>query len=83
VPKILASSAWRNAGILLITWDEDDGSSANHVLTLVIAAGRKAGNDSAAYDHYSLLATAEDRLHLPRLGAAEGARTMQPVAGTG
>src|SRR5712691_4908766 len=33
VPKILATSAWKSGGLLLITWDEGE-DSANHVLTL-------------------------------------------------
>jgi phospholipase C len=75
VPKILATSAWKNGGLLLITWDEGE-DSANHVLTLAIHPGTLIHTSSRAYDHYSLLASVEDRLGLPRLGEAAHANAM-------
>jgi phospholipase C len=79
VPKILASQAWKQSGVLFITWDEDDGSARNRVATLVIAPGLKAHETAAPYNHYSLLATIEDRLGVLRLGAAAGAQAMNDV----
>jgi hypothetical protein len=81
VPRILASAAWRDGGLLLITWDEDDGNAANRVATLVVAPALRAHATGAALDHYSLLATVEDRLGLPRLGRARGAATLADVLG--
>jgi phosphatidylinositol-3-phosphatase len=75
VPTILASSAWRQNGLLLITWDEGD-DSANHVLTLAIHPNPAERTSSQAYNHYSLLATIEDRLGVPRLGLAQRASAM-------
>jgi phospholipase C len=75
VPKILATSAWRQDGVLLITWDEGE-DSANHVLTLVIQPDPAAHTSKRAYNHYSLLATIEDRLGVPRLGLAVHASAM-------
>jgi len=75
VPKILATSAWQDNGLLLITWDEGVDRN-NHVLTLVVHPHPMTRTSSAAYDHYSLLATIEDRLGLPRLGHAVYARAM-------
>ena len=75
VPAILASSAWQDGGVLFITWDEgEDG--ANSVLTLVIHPDPVIHTSSKAYNHYSLLATIEDRLGLARLGAAAQAEAM-------
>ncbi len=79
VPKILATSAWKNGGLLLITWDEDDGDSSNHVLTLVIHPGTIVHSSARAYDHYSLLASIEDRFKLPRLGQAAQANAMDDL----
>lgn len=74
VGEITSSAAWKNYGVLFITWDEDDGSADNRVLTLVVASGRRVSNH--AYDHYSLLATIEDLLGVGRLGAAAQAQPM-------
>ena len=75
VPLILATDAWRNDGLLLITWDEGD-DSANHVLTLAIQPNPVERASAKAYNHYSLLATVEDRLGLRRLGKAAEVAAM-------
>jgi phosphatidylinositol-3-phosphatase len=61
VPTILNSPAYTTQkSLLLITWDEDDGTQSNQVATLVIAESVPAGFRSAVhYDHYSLLTTIE------------------------
>jgi phosphatidylinositol-3-phosphatase len=84
VPQILRSSeyaAGRTA--VFLTWDEDDGSASNHILTVVIAPHVRPGTRSAAaFDHYSLLRTSEDLLGLPaKLGAAARAPSMRPAFG--
>jgi hypothetical protein len=79
VPNILNSAAWKHNGILLITWDEDDSSGDNHVATLIVAPNLTGHLATAAYDHYSLLATIEDRLGLPRLGNAASAQPISEV----
>jgi hypothetical protein len=83
VPLILATDAWKNDGLLFITWDEGDGSD-NHVLTLVIQPSPIESTSARAYNHYSLLATVEDRLGLARLGRAANVSAMTDlVTGTG
>jgi len=76
VAEIMASKAWNDGGILFITWDEDDGSANNRVLTLVIAPGKSHLTSSKQYTHYSLLATIEDLMGVGRLGAAAQATPM-------
>ena len=78
VPKILATSAWTDGGLLLITWDEGE-DSANHVLTIVIHPGTIIHTSDLAYDHYSMLASIEDRFKLPRLGQAVHASPMDDL----
>jgi phospholipase C len=78
VPKILATSAWKNGGVLVITWDEGE-DSANHVLTLVIHPGTIIRTSDRTYDHYSLLASIEDRFGLSRLGEAANASAMNDL----
>ncbi len=65
-------------GLLLITWDEGE-DSANHVLTLAIHPGTLIHTSSRSYDHYSLLASVEDHLGLPRLGEAAHANAMSDL----
>lgn len=79
VPKIIASAAWQKDGLLLITWDEDDGSTQNRVPAIVVARGLTQHQTSRPHDHYSLLAMIEDRLGLPRLGQARGAEPLNEL----
>jgi phosphatidylinositol-3-phosphatase len=75
VPEIQATSAWQHNGVLIITWDEGE-DSANHILTLVIRPGAPHEVSNRYYDHYSLLATIEDRFGVARLGAARQATPL-------
>ena len=77
VPQILATSAWKDGGVLFVTWDEGE-DSANSVLTIVVRPGVHA-ESNVAYNHYSLLATIEDALGVPRLGAATSAWAMSDL----
>jgi phosphatidylinositol-3-phosphatase len=79
VGQITASSAWKSGGVLFITWDEDDGSTDNQVLTLVVAQGVSHRSSGKRYTHYSLLATMEDLLGVGRLGQASGAAPMSDL----
>lgn len=83
VPLILDSPAWKSNGVLFITWDEDDGSTDNTVLTLVIAPKAKHVRSTHAYNHYSLLATIEDLLGVGRLGQAASAPAMTDLVNSG
>lgn len=81
VPQILSTSAWQDHGVLFITWDEGE-DSANTVLTLVIQPNPPAHESKRPYNHYSLLATIEDELRVPRLGAAVQADPMSDLLAT-
>ena len=81
MPTILASSAWRDNGVLFITWDEGE-DNANSVLTLVVQPDQLNHSSSQAYNHYSLLAAIEDRLGVARLGAAAQAEPMTDLLAT-
>jgi phospholipase C len=89
LPVILGSRQYRRGTVaVFITWDEGEGGralncAANttdvgcHVATLVISPSTRPGTRSGRlFSHYSLLATAEDLLHLPRLGRAASAPVM-------
>jgi phosphatidylinositol-3-phosphatase len=79
VGLVTASAAWKPASVLFITWDEDDGSAGNRVLTLVVRPGHTHVVSQVAYDHYSLLATIEEMLGLPRLANAAHAQPMNDL----
>ena len=81
VGMITQSKAWTANGLLFIVWDEDDGSTQNRVLSLVISPNQSHKVTTQAYTHYSLLATIEDTLGVGRLGQAVGARAMQDLLG--
>ena len=89
LPKILASPQYRDGGtVVFITWDEGEGGASDrcatnttdvgcHVPTLVISPSTPRGTRSIRlFSHYSLLATAEQLLGLPRLGQAGAATSM-------
>jgi phospholipase C len=78
VPEILGSAAWKDGGVLFITWDEANAGT-NQVAALVIAPHLKAHSSSRAYTHYSLLATIEDGLGVQRLGQAATATPMDDL----
>ncbi len=91
VGEVTTSAAWKDGGVLFVTWDESEGSNAavvppgrvvssgggGQVMMLVIAPGLRRGlRVGVAYNHYSLLATIEDAFGLPLLGHATSATPM-------
>jgi hypothetical protein len=84
VPTILGSAAYKNGGLLLITFDEGTTNAGccgtsygGHVLTLVISPRSIAGYRSGiAENHYGLLRTVEDAFRLGHLGAAGSASNV-------
>jgi phospholipase C len=75
VPAILATDAFKDDGVLFITWDEGY-DNANTVLTLVIHSDPLVHRSDQRYDHFSLLATVQDLLGLPRLAQTAQASPM-------
>lgn len=75
---------WAKAhdSLLIVTFDEDEGTSANHIATYVVGAGVRPGStDGARVDHYSVLRTIEDMYGLPPLGRAAQATPIQGIWG--
>jgi phospholipase C len=81
IPKIMASAAYKNGGIIFITWDEAEGRHGDSkeqipmivVSTKITKAGYKA---TTAYSHKSYLATIEDLFGLPRLATVASEPAM-------
>ena len=68
LPAVLSSPACTLDNCLLaLTWDEDDSSQSNQVLTIFAGPAAKTGGatSSAAYTHFSLLRTIENIFGLP------------------
>ena len=67
-----AQWAKSNNSLLIVTWDENDGTSdGNHVATIFYGADVKTGTYATAYNHYNLLSTllAANNLTGPRNAA--------------
>ncbi len=78
---ILASSAYKQGGLFVVVWDEDDHSggvlgSDDPIPIFLMSPYAKNGGyvSKAKADHYTLLATVEDGLGLPRMGKAAAKR---------
>ena len=65
--------------LLVVTFDEDEGSQANGIVTLLVGPMVRAGATSDQYvDHFGMLRTLEDMFGLPALGKAAGEK---PISG--
>ncbi|GAA3302668.1 alkaline phosphatase family protein [Dactylosporangium vinaceum] len=62
--------------LLILTFDEDNGTDGNHIPTLVLGAGVRPGDRTQRVDHYAVLRTIEDAYGLPPLGAAAQATPL-------
>jgi phosphatidylinositol-3-phosphatase len=69
--------AQQHNSLLVVTFDEDDSSADNRILTLVAGAGVRPGRYGQPVDHYRLLSTVEALYGLPPLGLAA---TTSPLA---
>ena len=70
--------ALKNHSMLIITWDEDDGTQNNQIPTIIIGQGVKPGKYNQKIDHYSVLRTLLDMNKLKAFGNAKKAK---PIAG--
>jgi acid phosphatase len=73
--------AWARThdSLLVVTFDEDEGTAANHIPTFLVGPMVRPGTTSAQrIDHYDVLRTLEDMYGLAPLGSAA---TAQPLTG--
>ena len=61
-----ADWAMRHDSLLILTWDEDDGSQANHITTIFAGQMVRPGRYADPVTHYTVLATIEAAYTLPR-----------------
>lgn len=80
VPLITGSPGFSTNGVVFIVWDEGNLSLDDHIVLIVVSPLAKlAFTTTVAYNHYSLLATIEDGLGVPRIGSAVGATAIADV----
>ena len=65
--------------LLIITGDEDDGSSDNQIVTIFVGQRVVPGRYATRIDHYSVLRTIEDAFGLAPLGSAATAQSITGV----
>ncbi len=70
--------AYRHNSLLILTWDEDNGTENNRIVTLLAGPMVKQGVSSQRIDHYSLLRTLLDFYDLP---AINDTLTAEPIRG--
>lgn len=77
LPRYVSWAARHNS-LLIVTFDEDDGSAANHIPTFLVGPMVRAGHSAQPIEHYNLLRTLEDMYRLAPLGRAA---TAHPLTG--
>jgi phosphatidylinositol-3-phosphatase len=66
-----------NKSLLIVTWDEDDGSQSNQIPTLFVGPMVKTGQYSETINHFRVLSTLEGIYGLP---AAHKSANFSPIS---
>jgi acid phosphatase len=74
-----ADWAMRHDSLLILTWDEDDGSQANHIATIFAGQMVRPGRYAEPITHYTVLATIEAAYMLPRDARAAAAAPITNI----
>ncbi|MCV7121909.1 alkaline phosphatase family protein [Mycobacterium lacus] len=79
--ELSAYATWAKANnsLLVVTWDEDDGSSRNQIPTLFYGAHVQPGTYGEAISHYNVLSTLEQMYGLPKTGNAANAPAITDI----
>jgi acid phosphatase len=65
--------------LLIVTWDENDGSAGNQIATIFAGANLNPGKYSENITHYTVLRTIEAAYGLKALGASASASPITDV----
>ncbi|MFI6044254.1 alkaline phosphatase family protein [Nocardia sp. NPDC051321] len=74
-----AEWAKANNSLLVVTFDEDEGTGVNRIPTIFYGAGVNPGRYNERIDHYSVLRTVENAYGLPPLANAANATPITDV----
>ena len=74
-----AQWAMKHNSLLILTWDEDDGSSNNRIATIFLGAIVKPGQYKQRINHYNLLHTVEEMYGLAYLGESTNTQAVTDV----
>ena len=65
--------------LLVLTWDEDDRSESNRVVTVIAGAHVRPGRYPERVDHYRVLSTLEGLERVPRVGRSISAAPITSI----
>lgn len=71
--------AFKHNSLLILTWDEDNGSEGNRIATLLVGPMVKPGTSAQRIDHYSVLRTLLDFYKLPAINASRDAEAIRGI----
>jgi acid phosphatase len=78
LPTLIAAAGPR--GVVILTWDEDDDYSGNHILTVFAGAAVKTKfSHTGNVDHYAVVRTICEALGLPAVGHAASAAPITDI----
>jgi phosphatidylinositol-3-phosphatase len=79
--NLMAYATWakNNNSLLIVQWDEDQGTTTNHIATIFVGPMVKPGKYSETINHYNILRTIEDMYGLAHLGKSAGAKAITDV----
>ena len=79
--NLMAYVTWakNNNSLLIVQWDEDQGTTSNHIATIFVGPMVKPGKYSETINHYNILRTIEDMYGLAHLGSSAGAKPITDV----
>jgi len=84
VPKILASQAFQNNGVLLITWDESEGGDLPIGMIVLSPRAKPGYSNTIAYNHGSTLRTVQEIFGVtPLLGGAATSTDLSDLFSSG
>lgn len=72
-----AQWAMEHNSLLVVTWDEDNGSENNRIATIFVGQMVKPGKYAQRIDHYGLLRMVEELYGLPLLNEAAKAQSIK------
>ena len=76
-----ANWAVTNNSLLIVTWDEDDGTPRNQIPTVLYGAHVQPGSYNQQISHYNVLSTLEQMYGLPKTGYAANAPAIAEIWG--